>query len=61
MQVTMAKRIKIIEFECHGVCMESECKYKGICLLCFPSNSDKFEKGTKMKVTMTVNDKRKKV
>jgi hypothetical protein len=53
----MVKRIKTIKFECHGVCDE-ECKYKDICVMCFPSNADKFAERTKMKVTMTVEDKR---
>jgi hypothetical protein len=55
----MKKRKSSIEWFCHGVCNE-KCLYKYICVVCFPGSDCKFEKGTKMKVIMTVEDNRNK-
>jgi hypothetical protein len=53
------KRKNTIYWNCHGVCNE-KCLYKYVCVACFPKSTDKFEQGTKMKLTLIVEDNRNK-
>jgi hypothetical protein len=55
------KRKNVINWECCGICGEDKCIYKSICVACFPGRDMKFEEGTKMKLTMEVEDERGKV